>query len=213
MERLTERKTPCWIKTKSGKDYTNYTQDWDSINKLAGYEDMEELLEKVYGECDGLLETAIEHLVKHPEAENGNPGKARLLTDDDADKWERWKNAEKQGRLLELPYAVRDILYMPYNGKVICLKVEIIRIYDEAREIQVRYVGTDMSLKYWGFSISEIDIGHTIFITREEAEARLKEMEDIEETVQNLISEDVPQTAGTGWKDIIEEALNKGSGD
>ena len=39
MERLTDRKTSCWIKTKSGKDYTNYTQDWDAINKLAEYED------------------------------------------------------------------------------------------------------------------------------------------------------------------------------
>lgn len=41
MERLTERKTPCWIKTKSGKDYTNYTQDWDAIDKLTHYEDTE----------------------------------------------------------------------------------------------------------------------------------------------------------------------------
>lgn len=42
MERLTERKTSCWIKTKSGKDYTNYTQDWDAISKLASYEDTED---------------------------------------------------------------------------------------------------------------------------------------------------------------------------
>ena len=39
MERITERKTACWIKTKSGKDYTNYTQDWDAISELAAYED------------------------------------------------------------------------------------------------------------------------------------------------------------------------------
>mgnify|MGYP005783976361 FL=1 len=39
MQRITERKTSCWIKTKSGKDYTNYTQDWDAISKLAAYED------------------------------------------------------------------------------------------------------------------------------------------------------------------------------
>lgn len=39
MERLTERKTSCWIKTKSGKDYTNYTQDWECIEKLNAYED------------------------------------------------------------------------------------------------------------------------------------------------------------------------------
>ncbi len=39
MERITERKTSCWIKTKSGKDYTNYTKDWDAISELAAYED------------------------------------------------------------------------------------------------------------------------------------------------------------------------------
>lgn len=39
MERITERKTSCWIKTKSGKHYTNYTKDWDAISELAAYED------------------------------------------------------------------------------------------------------------------------------------------------------------------------------
>lgn len=47
MERLTERKTSCWIKTKSGKDYTNYTQDWDAISKLADYEDTGLTLEQI----------------------------------------------------------------------------------------------------------------------------------------------------------------------
>ncbi len=40
MERLTERKASCWIKTKSAKDYTIYTQDWEVIEKLARYEDI-----------------------------------------------------------------------------------------------------------------------------------------------------------------------------
>ena len=180
MDRLTERKTSCWIRTKSGKDYTNYTQDWDSINKLAGYEDMEELLEKVYGECDGLLETAVEHLVKHPEIKIGNPGMARLLTDDDADKWERWKKVEEQGRLLELPCMIDDTVY----------EVQGIRHRIQPLEIISVYIGRMGELYfYWelkdgigiyhnakGFGISEL--GKTVFLTREEAETKLKEMEE-----------------------------------
>lgn len=34
MERYTKRMTDCWIKTKSGKDYTNKTQDYDAMLKL-----------------------------------------------------------------------------------------------------------------------------------------------------------------------------------
>lgn len=39
MERLTERQTSCWVKTRSGVDYTNYSKDWDAISRLADYED------------------------------------------------------------------------------------------------------------------------------------------------------------------------------
>lgn len=215
MDRLTERKTSCWIRTKSGKDYTNYTQDWDSINKLASYEDMEELLEKVYGECDGLLETAIEHLVEHPEIEIGNPGKARLLTDDDVDKWERWKKVEEQGWLLELPCMIDDTVYVWLGHNDFTEPFIPCRV----REIRIGSYGIEMSLISNHEMIGHLswhnvrDFGKTVFLTREEAEAKLKKMEDIEETVQNLISKDVSQTAGTGWKDIMEEALNKGSGD
>lgn len=42
MERYTKRMTDCWIKTKSGKDYTNKTQDYDAMLKLADYEDYDE---------------------------------------------------------------------------------------------------------------------------------------------------------------------------
>lgn len=40
MDRLTKRMTSCWIRTKSGRDYTNYSKDWDCISLLAEYEDL-----------------------------------------------------------------------------------------------------------------------------------------------------------------------------
>lgn len=67
MERLTERKTPCWIKTKSGKDYTNYTQDWDAIDKLTHYEDT------------GLTPPEIMKLKERDTAKAPTPSKTGLI--------------------------------------------------------------------------------------------------------------------------------------
>lgn len=100
MERLTERYTfepdgesNVWV---HNHDYIGASE------KLADYEDLEEKLESVYGEYDGLLETVIEHMIKHPEIELDKPAKARLLTDEDVDKWDSFKH---------IPCKVGDILY------------------------------------------------------------------------------------------------------
>ena len=84
--------------------------DYEVLEKLTAYEDLEEKLEKVYGECDGLLEVVVNGLVKHKGVEIGKPKKARLLTDEDVDKWEDLKNAEEQGLLLIEPCDVEDII-------------------------------------------------------------------------------------------------------
>ena len=67
MERLTERKTSCWIKTKSGKDYTNYTQDWECIEKLNAYEDT------------GLAPPEVRELKERDTAKAPLPSKAGLI--------------------------------------------------------------------------------------------------------------------------------------
>lgn len=91
MERLTER-------TKNGvavyKHPTIEPEGWKAnrhavLEKCCYYEDMEERLEKVYGECDGMIETIVSHLEKHEGVDVGSPGKALLLTDDDVDKWKK----------------------------------------------------------------------------------------------------------------------------
>ena len=72
----------------------------DLREKLKEYEDLEERLNKVYGECDGLLLRVVEMLEKHPCIDMANNTlKSRLLTDEDVDKWEKYKQLEKQGRL------------------------------------------------------------------------------------------------------------------
>ena len=74
-----------------------------ALEKLAYYEDMEEQLVKAYGNCDNILEQGIDLMIEHSsDVEIGDPIKATLLTDETVDKWERWKKAEKDGRLIEL---------------------------------------------------------------------------------------------------------------
>lgn len=99
-------------------DESECTREWSGcptiteiLDKLAYYEDLEEKLENVYGECAGLLETVVNNLVEHENIDFGKPHKARLLTDEDVDKWEDWKNAEEQGLLLRLPCKVGSEIY------------------------------------------------------------------------------------------------------
>ena len=66
---------------------------WNTRKPMDHYEDLEERLQSVYGECDGLLEKVVEGLVKHEGVEFEKPMKSRLLTDDDVDKWDRLKGA------------------------------------------------------------------------------------------------------------------------
>lgn len=95
-------------------------------DKLAEYEIMEQKLESVYGECDGLLEAVIEHLIKHPEIEIEKPRKARLLTDEDVDKWDKIKNSDliSKNEVLELLYEIKDNRDIPKNYGII---LDIIR--------------------------------------------------------------------------------------
>lgn len=66
------------------------------FNKLGVYENLEERLQKIYGECDGLLEKVVEHLEWHEGIELPDPiFKARLLTDAEVDRWEEFKRLEE----------------------------------------------------------------------------------------------------------------------
>ena len=104
--------------TVSGKDI-NELLDENNENqmgktktyyKLQEYEDLEEELESIYGECPGLLKKVIDTLKSHPNIEE-TPVKSRLLTDEDADKWLEYKQLEEQEKLLKLPCKVGDTVY------------------------------------------------------------------------------------------------------
>lgn len=79
-----------------------------------------------------------------------------------------YKKLEEQNRLLKLPCAVGDKIYLPneYVGKVIDFEIIEICIFKE----EIIFID-DSENEYF---IN--DFGKTVFLTREEAEAALKEL-------------------------------------
>ena len=78
--------------------------------KLRYYEDLEEQLEKLYGGKMSLDEV-VENLNRIVQNGEEKLDYARILTNAEAEKWDKWKDLEKQGRLIELPCAVGDTVY------------------------------------------------------------------------------------------------------
>lgn len=163
MGRLTYKTNVKYLNT-TNEQAPPYSIDCDidtAITKLAEYEDLEDRIQSVYGECDGLLEKLVEHLERHEGVDLPEPVfKARLLTDGEVDRWEDYKNLEEQNKLLKLPCAVGTMIYEPYQF-----------MEEGAWEIDIHKI-----------RLEDLDkIGKSVFLTREAAEAALKELSDAAE--------------------------------
>ena len=78
-------------------DQLNYSVKQESLDmaiqaleEIQQYRALEQRLQSVYGEHDGLLEIIVNGLVKYENAPD-MAYKAALLTDDDVDKWKQYK--------------------------------------------------------------------------------------------------------------------------
>lgn len=147
-----------------------------AIEKLKRYEDLEERLNKVYGDCDDLLLRVVEMLEKHPCIDMANNTlKSRLLTDEDVDKWEEYKQLEEQGRLLKLPCKVGDTVYCIENKEIYTCTVGKISISkNNGVWVEINFpkeMPDIVAIEY-----NPDDIGKTVFLTKYEAEAKLKEL-------------------------------------
>lgn len=185
MERLTKRygiapdgESDVWVKQH---DYIS------AARKLCDYEDLEERLHKIFGEESTFsLADVIDALeMKLSEPDKKHPVNARILTYEEANKWQEYKDLEEQGLLVRLPCKVGDMVWdndfgylEPYEIKAfsygycdsyvepgIGIEDEIIFYYENyTRSIT------------GAFPMSEI--GKTVFLTREEAEKALEELQN-----------------------------------
>ena len=123
----------------------------EMLKKLVHYEDLEEQLEKLYGgklSLDKVVET-VNRVVQNGEEKLDY---ARILTNAEAEKWDKWKDLEEQGRLIELP----------------CLP-------DEEVWISNKRFGTHKTMyASRGAIVDTIEAGYAIGYTKESAEAKLK---------------------------------------
>ena len=89
-----------------------------------------------------------------------------------------YKDLEEQGRLIELPCVVGATVYMP-NEKFPA-EIEGIRITPQGTFVEyVQYDKGYEETEVWDEGSFRIeDIGKTVFLTSEEAEAKLKEMRE-----------------------------------
>lgn len=91
-----EQKAIKWMQNVSPMFYAGRKEKAETIingfEELEQYRAMEKRLEAIYGDCPGLLETVVEHLERHDGIGTDKPAfKARLLTDDNVDKWDSYK--------------------------------------------------------------------------------------------------------------------------
>ena len=129
----------------------------EAYYKLQHYEDLEEQLEKLYG-GKMPLDEVVENLNRIVQNGEEKLDYARILTNAEAEKWDKWKDLEEQGRLLELP----------------CEKVYRIMNYDSPKYAFIDSIPIEMMLIY---DLKHIDNGNIFFSTKEKAEAKLAEME------------------------------------
>lgn len=111
--------------------------------------------------------------------------RGRLLSNEDADKWDEYKAAEKKGLLLKLPCKVGDYIWDNDFGKPCIYEItgfsfgNLNEDYceDEAKaldQVIVYFANSNGSIT-GNFAVSQI--GKTVFLTQAEAEAALKRME------------------------------------
>lgn len=174
MERLTERVNDRLIMMKqdSGDNVPHY---WDEGNfkvaeKLAIYEDLEERLHKIFGEESTFsLADVIDTLeTKLSEPDKKHPVNARILTYEEADKWQEYKDLEEQGLLVRLPCpigtTVWDICGMDIRENVLS-GIEC---------------GKDGKQFLWANHDEWIgELNDLVFLTREEAEKKLEEIRNV----------------------------------
>ena len=102
-----------------------------ALEEIQQYREMEKRLQNVYGTCDGLLEKVVSHLEKHENTELPEPVfKAKLLIDDEVDRWESYKtigtveecreSMEKQKAVWEPEYLWTNTLNGCISGKCMC---------------------------------------------------------------------------------------------
>lgn len=194
MERLTERYVPnnekkgiAGIKVFESENKTPLVKVlsgeylYPAIEKFADYEELEERLHKIFGEESTFsLADVIDALeMKLSEPDKKHPVNARILTYEEANKWQEYKDLEEQGLLVRLPCKVGDTVYT-VSYRYECTRNYDCKVFQKWKcedNIPCEYEKKEYFVKKSQFCLTMLNsLGKTIFLTREEAEKALEEM-------------------------------------
>ena len=131
----------------------------NATEKLAEYENLEELIGIPLRELTEIFKQHIPSNCKHPK-------KAIVLTDGDVDKWRKYKDLEEQGDLVSIPNEAYFIIDRKIQSGWV---QEAVSSICRKLLLDIRY--DDNSLKHYRGCL-----GNDVFLTKEEAEAKLKEL-------------------------------------
>lgn len=151
MKKLT-KKNPYW----KGEEFWTRAEEPDDEEienvymRLKYYEDLEEKLQEVYGDNPDLLETVVDGFVKHEGCKFDTPYKSKLLMDESVDKWEEWKAADSDGKLIISPCKIGEWVYCVRNS----------------------WDGQNIDKKHFKFSMLD-KLGKSVFLTLKEAEEKV----------------------------------------
>ena len=160
MSRLTKR-NPLWINDEM---WLNACEPDDEeieaiYHKLKEYEDLEELIGIPLEELARIFRQHIPDGCQHPK-------KAIVLTDGDVDKWRKYKDLDEQGSLVNIP----DEAYFIKGGQIQSgLVQEAVCSVCRKTLLDIRYDDNSLD-SYRGY------LGNEVFLTKSEAEAKLKEL-------------------------------------
>ena len=89
------------------------------------------------------------------------------------------EDAEEEGRLKVLPCKVGDIIFCIVRPGIIRqFKVLSIEIYEYGAILELLYAGNVEKYRFWRMYMPSDDFGSKLFLTSDEAEKALKEMEE-----------------------------------
>lgn len=136
----------------------------EAYYKLQHYEDLEERFSSIFENLT--LDDFINIFLKYIQEDNEEIRTGKILTNEDADKWNRWKSLEKSDRLVELKIACGQKVYT--DDKTYNNGFEEYRVIDISLGGDMTYVAQSKS----GLNLLfyDSDIGKTVFTTKEEAE-------------------------------------------
>lgn len=152
MERLTYFENGHWRLKINGVVYS----EWDFVDRLAAYEDTGLTpgeVHSLWGEWNAMMRV--------------------LNSIGSYDRLRELAEADKEGRVVVLPCKVGDVVY-GFHGRrtILPMVAKWIETNTDGWAVAAQYV--PMAPKFYNFS----DFGKTVFLTREEAEAALEEVQN-----------------------------------